>query len=132
MNKTILSVAAFSMAMAVVFGALGAHALREILSVDELASFTTGVRYQAWHSLAIFIVMLLPETVISLKAKSRIAMFFISGIILFSFSIYLLATRSITGIESYAVVFGPITPFGGVLLITGWVMLGFLLLKSVK
>lgn len=130
MIKTYLSIAAFSMAIAVILGAMGAHALADVLSPAQLDSFKTGVRYQAWHSLAIFIVMLLPHAYISNRLKSRIAMLFIGGIILFSFSIYLLSMRSIFKIESLASVLGPITPMGGVLLISGWIILGFALLKS--
>ena len=92
MKKTYFVIAAFSMAIAVILGALGAHALTEFLSPGQLDSFKTGVRYQVWHSLAIFILMLLPETFISLKAKSRVALLFVGGIILFSFSIYFLTT----------------------------------------
>lgn len=130
MIKTYLSIAAFSMAIAVIFGAMGAHALADVLSSAQLESFKTGVRYQAWHSLAIFILMLLPHAYISNKLKARIAMLFVGGIILFSFSIYLLAMRSILNIESMASVLGPITPMGGLLLISGWIILGFALLKS--
>lgn len=130
MIKFYLSIAAFSMAIAVILGAMGAHALADVLSPSQLDSFKTGVRYQAWHSLAIFILMLLPQAYISNKMKSRVAMLFVGGIILFSFSIYLLATRSLLNIESMAPILGPITPMGGLLLISGWIILGFAVLKS--
>lgn len=130
MKKTYFVIAAFSMAIAVILGALGAHALTEFLSPGQLDSFKTGVRYQVWHSLAIFILMLLPETFISLKAKSRVALLFVGGIILFSFSIYFLTTSKIFGLESLAPVIGPITPLGGVLLISGWLVLGIGIAKS--
>lgn len=130
MIKSFLSIAAFSMAIAVILGAMGAHALADVLSPAQLDSFKTGVRYQAWHSLAIFILMILPHAYISNRMKSRIAMLFVGGIILFSFSIYLLSMRSILNIESMAPILGPITPMGGLLLISGWIILGFALLKS--
>jgi|SRR5690554_5050524 len=132
MTKTYLSIAAFSMAITVIFGALGAHALAEVLDPAQLDSFKTGVRYQAWHSLAIFILMLLPEVYISNRAKSRVAMLFVAGIILFSISIYLLATRNILNIESIAPIVGPITPLGGILLISGWILMGIAILRSNK
>lgn len=130
MKKTYFTIAAFSMAIAVILGAMGAHAFKDVLSAGQLDSFKTGVRYQVWHSLAIFILMLLPAGLISEKAQSRIALFFVGGIILFSFSIYLLATLKIFNIESMAAFIGPITPLGGVLLISGWLMLGIAIAKS--
>lgn len=130
MKKTYFTIAAFSMAIAVILGAMGAHALKDVLSPGQLDSFKTGVRYQVWHSLAIFILLLLPAELISEKAQSRIALFFVGGIILFSFSIYLLATLKIFEIESFAPFIGPITPLGGVLLISGWLMLGVAIVKS--
>lgn len=130
MKKTYLSVAAFSMAIAVILGAMGAHALESLLSADQLDSYKTAVRYQVWHSLAIFIVMIIPSGFISDKARSRVALFFAGGIVLFSFSIYLLALKSVLHIESIAAVLGPITPLGGVLLISGWVILGVSLQRS--
>ncbi len=130
MKKTYLSIAAFSMAIAVILGAMGAHALESLLSEDQLDSFKTAVRYQVWHSLAILIVMSIPEGFISDKSRARIALFFIGGIALFSFSIYLLALKSVLHIESLAALLGPITPLGGVLLISGWVILGVSLQRS--
>ncbi|NEN25218.1 DUF423 domain-containing protein [Cryomorpha ignava] len=130
MKKTYFTIAAFSMAIAVLFGAMGAHSLKDVLTPEQLDSFKTGVRYQVWHSLAIFILMLLPVDLISEKTQSRVALFFVGGIILFSFSIYLLATLRIFEIESFAPFIGPITPLGGVLLIGGWLMLGMAIVKS--
>ena len=53
MNRTIVMWAAALGCIAIILGALGAHALKESLSADSLSSFTTGVRYQAWHSIAL-------------------------------------------------------------------------------
>jgi uncharacterized membrane protein YgdD (TMEM256/DUF423 family) len=53
---------------------------------------------------------------------------FIAGIILFSGSLYLLTFLKIQ--ESSAVKFvGPVTPFGGVMFILGWI---FLLIAALK
>ncbi len=41
------------MAIAVMLGALGAHALKAKLPADQLASFNTGVRYLLIHGLAL-------------------------------------------------------------------------------
>lgn len=129
MLKPYLAIASFSMAMAVILGALGAHALVEVLTPLQLESFKTGVKYQIYHSLAIFIVMLFPSHFISRKVKSLVGLLFTLGIAFFSFSIYLLSLRSVLGIEGLASYLGPITPMGGIIFITGWLILGFHILR---
>ena len=106
---------------AVILGAFGAHALKEVLSESQLNSFRTGIRYQFFHGLAILIL--------SLNSKqftdrlSSIIKIMSAGIILFSFSIYLLNIQDLVGFSmSYL---GPITPIGGLLLITSWTGLFF-------
>jgi uncharacterized membrane protein YgdD (TMEM256/DUF423 family) len=106
---------------AVILGAFGAHALKEVLSESQLNSFQTGIRYQFFHGLAILIL--------SLNSKqftdrlSNIIKIMSAGIILFSFSIYLLNIQDLIGFSmSYL---GPITPIGGLLLITSWIGLFF-------
>ena len=110
---------------AVILGAFGAHALKEVLSESQISSFQTGVRYQFFHGLAILIL--------SLNSKqftdrlSSIIKIMSAGIILFSFSIYLLNIQDLVGFSmSYL---GPITPIGGLLLITSWIGLFFSIKK---
>ena len=110
---------------AVILGAFGAHALKEVLSESQLSSFQTGIRYQFFHGLAILIL--------SLNIKqftdrlSSIIKIMSAGIILFSFSIYLLNIQDLIGFSmSYL---GPITPIGGLLLITSWIGLFFSIKK---
>jgi uncharacterized membrane protein YgdD (TMEM256/DUF423 family) len=110
---------------AVILGAFGAHALKEVLSESQLNSFQTGIRYQFFHGLAILIL--------SLNSKqftdrlSSIIKIMSAGIILFSFSIYLLNIQNLVGFSmSYL---GPITPIGGLLLITSWTGLFFSIKK---
>jgi hypothetical protein len=47
---------------------------------------------------------------------------FIGGIVFFTGSLYLLATRNVWGDESY-IWLGALTPIGGVLFIAAWVLL---------
>ncbi len=133
-KKAFLAVSAFSMAIAVILGALGAHALEGALDPNQLDSFKTGVRYQVWHSLALLFVLSSGSQFISERAQKSITLLFVLGIIFFSWSIYLLSCRSILGIDSMASVLGPITPMGGLLLIAGWLLLGlsFIRHKSVN
>ncbi|HKL03653.1 MAG TPA: DUF423 domain-containing protein [Cryomorphaceae bacterium] len=129
MNKNFISIGAALMALAVIFGAMGAHALEAVLSADQLNSFKTGVRYQAWHALALIVVQLIPTSVISTKTQRIVSILFITGIVCFSFSIYGLSTRSATGAGSWISTLGPITPVGGILLIAAWL---YLVVASVR
>ena len=103
-------------ALAVIFGAFGAHALKKILSEDQLKSFETGVKYQMYHA----IVLLFVGSSFS-NPNKLMAWSFIIGILLFSFSIYGLVLSDAKGKKMKFL--GPITPLGGLLLVTGWIML---------
>lgn len=110
---------------AVILGAFGAHALKEVLSENQLSSFQTGVRYQFFHGLTILILSF--NMNYFTKRLSSIIKIMSAGIILFSFSIYLLNIQDLVGFSmSYL---GPITPIGGLLLITSWIGLFFSIKK---
>lgn len=123
MHKPFFLWASFFAFTAVALGALGAHALKSVLSPESLASFETGVRYQFYHALALFIASFThaQRPVPAVRWAGRL---FIAGVFCFSFSIYLLACRVPLGIESWTWL-GPITPLGGLLFMAGWAMLGF-------
>lgn len=130
MNKNYLRFAAFSMAVAVMLGALGAHALKSVLDAETLEVFKTGVRYQAWQTLAIFIVQFIPEKFLSKKSKNNISLLFVIGILLFCLSIYLLSLRTQLSLGGFTSVLGPITPLGGLCFISGWIYLGIALFRK--
>jgi uncharacterized membrane protein YgdD (TMEM256/DUF423 family) len=113
-------------AIAVALGALGAHALKNQLStglitLDQLNGFDTAVKYQMYHTLAMFMVLLLKGKFTSKFLNAAYALF-LWGIILFSGSLYFLCTRNLLGMEGLRVL-GPITPIGGVLFVAGWLCL---------
>ena len=93
---------------AVAIGAFGAHGLREKLSTEMSEVFKTGVLYQFIHTIVLLILSL--TNFIKTKVAS---IFFLSGIILFSFSLYIYAT---SGVKYFAM----ITPVGGVCFLIGW------------
>src|SRR3954467_13559176 len=121
MQKLILSIGATTAALAVILGAFGAHALKEKIAADQLPIFETGVRYQMYHALALLLVGLLYDK-FGGSTLNYSAYAFIIGILFFSGSVYLLSLRTLLGIESWKFL-GPITPLGGLSLITGWVLL---------
>lgn len=104
---------------AVIFGAFGAHLLKKKLTKDQLQSFETGVKYQMYHS----IILLLLGFQLNDKntINNYIIYAFITGIILFSFSIYGLVISSAS--NKKIKILGPITPLGGLFLIIGWALL---------
>jgi uncharacterized membrane protein YgdD (TMEM256/DUF423 family) len=119
--------AAISGVIVVALGAFGAHSLKAVLSPEQLQTFETGVRYQFYHTLALLFVGLLMNTYPS-KTLNMAGGSFLAGIICFSGSLYLLATRSLLGIENLTLL-GPVTPIGGLLFIIGWV---FVILATKK
>ncbi len=112
----------FMGAMAVVLGAFGAHSLKAVLPVDKLVSYNTGISYHFYHLFAMIFACFGLGSKDNKWAKRSFWCFFL-GIILFSGSIYLLATRDLIGLVNYKWL-GPITPVGGVLFILGWIFLG--------
>lgn len=116
MNTKIFSAAAFFGMTAIIFGAFGAHALKKVLLPEHLISFETAVKYQMYH--ALFLLFLGLQNQLDEKSKKLIYYFAVLGVILFSGSIYLLSTGSISGINFKP--FGFVTPIGGVFLILSW------------
>lgn len=110
-------------ATAVALGALGAHALKEVLNPTQLESFKTGVLYHILHTLFLGFVFLLNLNNNSKRLKLIFNLVF-WGIILFSGSIYFLNLRYLIHAE-FLKFLGPITPIGGVLFIAGWTLLAF-------
>jgi len=131
MQKTFLLAGTLLGALAVILGAFGAHALKAKISLDNLQIFETGVRYQFYHALALLLLALLFDKIS--PGSAQIAGYcFIAGVILFSGSIYLLATRELLGIDSWKKVLGPITPLGGLALISGWLLFFMAVLKGMR
>ena len=128
MNKKITATAAFLGMVAIILGAFGAHALKKVLTPEQLISFETGVRYQMYQ--AFFLFFLATQKDIQEKTKRTIFTLILSGTLFFSGSIYLLSTTGITGVSFKSI--GFITPIGGLLLIVAWGMLGYSILKTRK
>ena len=118
MRSGFLFLAALCGLSGVAIGAFGAHGLKAVLTPDMLAVYKTGVDYQMWHALGLALIAIIgqqtPESAI-LQWAGRLML---SGIILFSGSLYLLATLNIKWL-------GMITPFGGVCFLLAWGLLAF-------
>lgn len=112
--------------LAVVIGAFGAHGLKPLLTADQQQSFETGIRYQMYHALLLVILSQIEK--ISSRAVLNLM---VIGVLLFSGSIYLLNVRGILEMEGLSAL-GPVTPIGGLLLISGWIILIINSLKTAK
>lgn len=121
MDKKIISTGAVLGMIAIILGAFGAHALKKVLSMEELSTFETGVRYQMYHALFLIFIGIINE--LCQKAKKIIYALVVFGVLLFSGSIYVLATNSLTSFDFKII--GFITPIGGLLLILAWGVLLF-------
>tara|TARA_B110001469_G_C9608649_1_gene302694 strand:- start:755 stop:1138 length:384 start_codon:yes stop_codon:yes gene_type:complete len=126
MNEIALVFAAFLGATGIIFGAFGAHFLKKKLTTDQLQSFETGVKYQMYHAIVLLVLGLQLEFDSTLK--SCIFLLLIIGTFLFSFSIYGLVLSSARNKKIRFL--GPMTPFGGLLLVLGWGLLMYLFLLA--
>jgi uncharacterized membrane protein YgdD (TMEM256/DUF423 family) len=100
-------------ATAVILGAFGAHALRDVLDARGSELWHTAVQYHFWHALALGLAVFLGG-----RAARWAVIAFAVGIVLFSGSLYALAL----GAPRWC---GAITPLGGVAFIAGWIAMGF-------
>lgn len=116
MERKITAAASILGILAIILGAFGAHALKTVLAPEQLSAFETGVKYQMYH--ALFLLFVGMSRQISEKAQKNIYWLTLSGVALFSGSIYLLSTKALTGIDLKPI--GIVTPIGGLLLIVAW------------
>ncbi len=122
MHKASLIYATIFGGLAVVLGAFGAHGLEGITTDEQiLHGFQTAVQYQMYHAFALFAGGILYPSFQNrwLLWASRC---FVTGILLFSGSLYLLTFLKVQGSSAIRFV-GPVTPLGGMFLIFGWLCL---------
>jgi uncharacterized membrane protein YgdD (TMEM256/DUF423 family) len=126
MEKLFVIIGSILFCFAIILGAFGAHGLKEIISEQKLNSFEVGLRYQMFQSLAI-IVLALNSKLFSFRL-TNILWIMTAGVLLFSGSIYCLSLSELSGISFKFL--GPVTPLGGTLLVSGWCIFIFKLIKS--
>jgi len=120
MKKSLLPfLSAISGAIAVIILALAAHFLPNYLSSKLVNAVTTAGEIQLFHSILLVYLFTSYTTNQRIYIASK---FIFWGSLIFSFSIYLLGLNSILMISALKIM-GPITPVGGVLMITGWLLL---------
>jgi len=128
MTRLLLALGCVSACLAVILGAFGAHGLKAKLPPEALVTFETGVRYQMYHAFALIAAAWIASRGGGTAAGVAGALFSV-GTLLFSGSIYLLATRTLLGIEHWSWL-GPVTPLGGLCFIVGWISLSIAALRT--
>ena len=106
MNKKLLILGTILGLLSVVLGAFGAHGLKALVSVEAVQSYETGVRYQMYH--AVLLLIIGSQNLVSIKSQKVIFYLVLGGVILFSGSIYGLATNTLTAFNFKSIAF--ITP----------------------
>lgn len=117
-----LKVSILSIALSIILGAFGAHSLKEVFSSYELDIWNKGILYQLTNSLGLILIILLKKN--ELIKESKLALSFLSiGILFFSGSLYTIALANVYLNPDHwiKIMMIPITPIGGVFLISGWI-----------
>ncbi|MDA8886702.1 DUF423 domain-containing protein [Bacteroidia bacterium] len=111
-------VGAIICALYVALGAFGAHGLKDALDSSQIATYETGLRYMIIHGLGLILI----SSVYILLQKYNIwpAILFYIGLVLFSLSLIVHATKDLLGISID--VFALFAPFGGLSFIAGWIL----------
>jgi uncharacterized membrane protein YgdD (TMEM256/DUF423 family) len=115
MDRLFIFLGAISGFFAVMAGAFGAHGLKGRIAPEMLAVFETGARYQMYHALALLAAAWCAAHLGGRLPAAAGWLFFI-GSLIFSGTLYLL---SMSGVKWL----GAVTPFGGLLMIAGWLCL---------
>ncbi|WP_205597708.1 DUF423 domain-containing protein [Paraferrimonas sp. SM1919] len=122
MQRMLLVAAPLLCGLAVIIGAWSAHGLSQLLSAKSLQTIELAVRYQFFHGLGLFMVALALAKWPS-KLLQLAGLLMLIGTLLFSGSLYLLVA---TGVKW----FGPVTPIGGLSLISAWLLISLAMAKA--
>ena len=107
MDRSMMQFGLWALAISIILGAFGAHAIETMVSQDRLDIWDTAVRYQAWISL-----LLIGLGASRFSVSSKTLPLLVSGMIMFSGSLYFLVFLDMS-------FFGAIAPLGGLLIIGG-------------
>ncbi|MGE5645690.1 MAG: DUF423 domain-containing protein [Acidobacteriota bacterium] len=112
------------LALAVGLGAFGAHGLKARLDAYSMGIYEKAVFYHFIHALGMLIVSSLPKAgALTHSAAAWVCALLLAGILIFSGSLYALATSGVR-------LLGAITPVGGVSFIAAWLLLAWALFRG--
>ena len=121
--RRLAGLASLAAAIGVIIGAFGAHSLKAKIPIESVEVLKTGVQYLFIHALACLLIAALPKTQSGHRILKIAGLAFLIGIVLFSGSLFVISTQTVTGIEIG--VFGIVTPLGGLCFIVGWICMVF-------
>ena len=125
-DRLFLSFSILGIAIGTLFGAFGAHALKDLFSEYEMDVWNKGIFYQISNSLGLMVLLVLRESEL-IKKKDLPFYFLIIGIVFFCFSLYIIPLTNVFFDPQHwlKTLMIPITPIGGSLIITGWLLVFF-------
>ncbi|MGO4547010.1 DUF423 domain-containing protein [Paenibacillus sp. 2TAB23] len=119
------AIGALNAAIAIALGAFGAHGLEQKLTEHYLEIFETGVRYHMYNALGLMLIALFAKQIAAGKLVLNGGRLILTGMIIFSGSLYILALTSFSKL-------GMVTPLGGVAILAGWTCVIIAAMKKTK
>jgi uncharacterized membrane protein YgdD (TMEM256/DUF423 family) len=123
-TKSLLITGSLLMALAVAFGAFGAHVVEDMLTPDRFEIYQTAVQYHFYHALGLLLIGAVSFHLSDSRSLSWSGILILTGIIIFSGSLYLLTLTDTSWL-------GMITPFGGFAFIGGWILLAVAIYQEI-
>ena len=124
-SKTFLQISSILMAIAISIGAFGAHGFKPYLDNYGLSIYAKATSYEFYMTIGLFIISFI-SIIIPNSTKVKTSFYLVlSGMLIFSFSLYILALTKIMWL-------GAITPIGGSLMIIGWIVLFFTIKNDIN
>lgn len=128
MNRFFFRTACFLLALAIALGAMGAHAIKDRVNAYELDIYNKAALYHFLNGIGMLVLSIVCNL---LNKRGVYALWFLfAGIILFSGSLYSLATLNLCGMLAIKPVLVIMTPIGGICFITGWILAAFSIQKN--
>lgn len=124
-SKHFLVIASFMMALSISIGAFGAHGLKAYVDESLMNIFHTGVSYQFYNTLGLFAIAFILHLNPNSKKIFVAGYLIFMGSLIFSFSLYLLVILKLP-------ILGAVTPIGGSLMIIGWLLVTYTLIKDIR
>ena len=118
------AVGAVALALGVMLGAFGAHALRSRFDAYSSGIWEKAVFYHFVHAFGLVMVPILARVgAVTPAGANRVCWLLVAGVLIFSGSLYALA---VTGVRAL----GAITPLGGTAFIAAWLLLAWELIRT--
>jgi uncharacterized membrane protein YgdD (TMEM256/DUF423 family) len=113
--------------LAMVLAAMSSHLIYPYLEAHDIRAFQTALFFQMIHALAL---LLIPKVLELKPVQTRVlGVMWSLGILGFCFAIFLLKIGLARDFQSVEMI-GPVTPYGGALLILSWLALFVFILQN--